>query len=59
MMMKLYLKIPDRHKPLPKLEDDVFHDFITSIYTDEAKLCNSCECIRARGINRQWGRVYK
>ena len=35
---EMYMTIPDQHKPLPKLEDDDFLDFITSVYTDEEKL---------------------
>ena len=61
---ELYMKIPDQHKPLPKLEDDDFLDFITIVYTHETKLCTSCKCIWAdiRKINRQSSsccRVYK
>ena len=41
---ELYMKIPDGHKPLSKLVDDDFLDFITSIYIDEAKQCNSRKC---------------
>ena len=50
---EMYMTIPDQHKPLPKLEDDDFLDFITSVYTDEEKLCNSQKCICAdvRQIN--------
>ena len=45
---ELNMKIPDQYKPLSKLEDHDFLDFITSIYTDEAKKCKSLECICAR-----------
>ena len=36
------MKIPDRYKLVPELEDD-FLDFITSVYTDEAEECKSLD----------------